>query len=61
MKAEVIICNICYAEGKVRMAISRYWNDHDNEFNCCSTHLRQVKEAGLKNEELGDEQLQAFE
>ncbi len=61
MEARVLLCDICYADGKVRLATSRYWNDEDKEFECCPTHLKQVKEADLQHEELGDAQFQAVE
>lgn len=46
MKVRAAICDICLADGEIRLAAAQYTNDEGLRFHACATHLKAAKAAG---------------
>ncbi len=48
MKEQVIICDICYGEGTLRLASNKYSPDTANTYHACPTHAKEVRGYGFE-------------
>jgi hypothetical protein len=45
-------CDLCGADGIVRLAKGRYWVDETQQWwDACATHLKEVRSYGMETEE----------
>ena len=57
MKAHAAFCDLCFGEGRIRLAVAKYWNEDNDEWHTCAAHLKDVQRVGLDYEKfdtLGD-------
>lgn len=57
MREEVALCDLCYQDGNIVLAVAEYQNDEGETFCACKKHLEDVETLGLsyrRFEVLGD-------
>lgn len=48
MKTEAVFCDLCKAEGVLRLAQGFYITDENNSYDACGKHIKEVKQYGFE-------------